>query len=245
MQTFTITFCETAENHVGMEKIGNTVDNGFSCEELLDIHNKYPSFTEYYKLNTIPEQQEASILVIRNGLFSFGIDHLALFKEQDQLNKDKHALMKGRVCNKKARWNLCFSNYDQEPNYELGKGTVVNFNRTPLLNELRNKLPWVFGNKAYNLNAEGNYYYDLNQCYIGYHGDAERKRVIGVRLGYSMPLHIRWYINSQQYGEKVTIMLNSGDMYVFSEKAVGTDWKKRSIFTLRHAAGFNSKNFTA
>lgn len=26
-------------------------------------------------------------------------------------------------------------------------------------------------------------------------------------------------------------------MYVMSEKAVGTDWKRSSIYTLRHAAG--------
>jgi hypothetical protein len=26
-------------------------------------------------------------------------------------------------------------------------------------------------------------------------------------------------------------------MYVMSEKAVGTDWKKKKIYTLRHATG--------
>jgi len=35
----------------------------------------------------------------------------------------------------------------------------------------------------------------------------------------------------------VTINLHHGDMYVMSEKAVGTDWKQRKIATLRHAAG--------
>ena len=28
-----------------------------------------------------------------------------------------------------------------------------------------------------------------------------------------------------------------GDFYVMSEKTVGTDWKKKSILTLRHASG--------
>jgi hypothetical protein len=31
--------------------------------------------------------------------------------------------------------------------------------------------------------------------------------------------------------------LHSGDLYVMSEKAVGTDVKKKKIATLRHAAG--------
>ena len=30
---------------------------------------------------------------------------------------------------------------------------------------------------------------------------------------------------------------SDGDMYIMEEKAVGNDWKKSSIFTLRHAAG--------
>jgi len=32
-------------------------------------------------------------------------------------------------------------------------------------------------------------------------------------------------------------MLNDGDMYIMSDKAVGFDWKKRNTKTLRHAAG--------
>ena len=32
-------------------------------------------------------------------------------------------------------------------------------------------------------------------------------------------------------------ILNNGDMYIMSEKTSGFDWRKRSIKTLRHAAG--------
>jgi hypothetical protein len=37
----------------------------------------------------------------------------------------------------------------------------------------------------------------------------------------------------------VDITLNAGDVYLMSEKAVGTDWRhtKDGILTLRHAAG--------
>jgi hypothetical protein len=31
--------------------------------------------------------------------------------------------------------------------------------------------------------------------------------------------------------------LNGGDLYVMSEKTTGRDWKTKSIYTLRHAAG--------
>jgi len=153
--------------------------------------------------------------------------------------------MKGRVCNKKARWNLCFSDFDQPPEYENGKGTIINFTHLPILSLLRSRLPDIFGVKSQNMLAEGNYYYDLNKCYIGYHGDVERRRVIGVRLGSTMPIHFKWYQNYEPQDTKTTIYLKHGDMYCMSEKAVGTDWKKKLIWTLRHSAGWDSKDFKA
>jgi hypothetical protein len=36
--------------------------------------------------------------------------------------------------------------------------------------------------------------------------------------------------------------VDGGDIYVMSEKAVGTDWLKKNTFTLRHATG--SAEFT-
>ena len=33
------------------------------------------------------------------------------------------------------------------------------------------------------------------------------------------------------------MVLNDGDMYVMSEKAVGFDWLKKTVPTLRHASG--------
>ena len=37
--------------------------------------------------------------------------------------------------------------------------------------------------------------------------------------------------------EVINIGLNDGDVYIMSEKAVGADWKLRSKYTIRHAAG--------
>ena len=36
---------------------------------------------------------------------------------------------------------------------------------------------------------------------------------------------------------QVEINMKGGDIYIMSEKAVGQDWRKRNIYTLRHAAG--------
>ena len=84
---------------------------------------------------------------------------------------------------------------------------------------------------------EGNYYYDLKKCGIGFHGDTERRKVVGMRLGCDMNLVFKWYINSKSLGERCELNLKHGDMYVMNEKASGFDWKKRSKLTLRHSAG--------
>jgi len=87
------------------------------------------------------------------------------------------------------------------------------------------------------LKGEANYYYDVDNCGIGYHGDAERRKVVAFRMGETMPIHFQWYQKSLPVGENVKIMLEDGDMYIMSDKAVGTDWMKKKEGTLRHAAG--------
>jgi hypothetical protein len=125
----------------------------------------------------------------------------------------------------------------------VAKGTIYKFSDLPLTNKIRETLPLLFGEKARNLLAEGNYYYNLEKTGIGFHGDTERKDVIGIRTGEDeesgFPLHYQWFQNRNPIGERVQIDLKNGDIYVMSEKAVGRDWKrsKDGLLTLRHAAG--------
>jgi hypothetical protein len=240
-ETYTITFGDQAENHVGMEKIGSLAKEGFTLNELriakawFDTRNVT---TNVYDLGGLVTEitDDAYLLVAKNGLSTI-CDPNAFFLEQQNLEKDTKAFMYGRVVNKKARHNLCFDDISSLPAYESGKGRVVSFNDTPLLKCVRETLPFIIGDKACSLKAEGNYYYDINKCGIGFHGDAERRLVIGVRTGSTLPLSYRWYINSKPFGPFMDFTLSHGDIYIMSEKAVGTDWKKRKISTLRHAAG--------
>jgi hypothetical protein len=248
-KTFTLTFGDQGENHVGMQKIGSLIDKGFTVTDIKNIKkifedNMYK--TEYYCLNDLLKDvdekvEEAGIVIVRNGL-DFLLDRLKngsdlFFKEQDLLEKDSKALMRGRVVNKHARYNLCFSDFSQEADFEKGKGTVINFKDTELLNRVRDNISKYFGEKCNNIIAEGNYYYDTSKCGIGYHGDSERKIVIGIRVGTEMPLCFRWYNRSEIISDRLKLILNHGDIYFSSEKAVGFDWKKSSKYTLRHAAG--------
>jgi len=243
----TLTFGDMAENHVGMEKIGKLVKKGegFQVAELDEIAenlaNTFDLNCEIFPLNIDGrDQEEAALLVIRDGvnrILNSSEAHSNLFQEQANLEVDKRAFMYGRVVNKHARWNLCFDDVGHEPDYENGKGRVIAYDNIPLTKTLLDNLVKVIGKKAHGLKGEGNYYYDTKKCGIGFHGDSERRKVIAVRLGASLPIHYQWYRDSEPIGERIKVELNGGDIYIMSEKAVGTDWKLKRIDTLRHATG--------
>jgi len=260
MSTITLTFSSQVENHANNQQIGKleNIGEGFNLEELekcksmLEDKYKIELINLNKALNTCGlenETEQAYLLVIRNG-----VDYLLninseetkdnLLEEQQKLDKDKKAFMYGRVVNKIARHNLCFADFEQEADYEKKKGTIVDFKneKIKITNILRNNIGYLFNKegiykKTNKLLAEGNYYYDINKCGIGWHGDGERRKVIGVRLGETIPLAYLWHINNRPVGKQIRIDLNHGDIYIMSEKAVGTDWKKSSKLTLRHSAG--------
>lgn len=246
MSCITITFGDVAENHVGMQKLGAmSEEGGFTLAELKNVQAQF-SNTEliklhhYYESEDDTECEKAYILIIRNGVDEILKDENKtkkdFFKEQTDLTWDTTAKMRGRVVNKHARYNLCFAKTAQEADIENGKGTVVAFKDVPCLNIVRKKLAEIL-EKCKGLVAEGNLYYDTKKCGIGFHGDSERSLVVAMRLGKSMPLHYQWYYKTERVGRRCELVLNDGDIYFMSSKAVGQDWKKRNVPTLRHAAG--------
>jgi alkylated DNA repair dioxygenase AlkB len=186
--------------------------------------------------------EEAYLLVIEkgvDGLLGEGASKKIL-SELQSLPWDKKAKMRGRVVNKRARYNLCFAEEGHEADYESGKGTVIAFDEVKEIGRLRERIVDWLGDDVKGLNVEGNYYYDIGKCFIGAHGDAERKKVIGVRFGADFPLYFQWYRQSKRVGKRLKVNLQQGDVYIMSEKATGYDWKKRKILTLRHAAGIDA-----
>ena len=255
--TITITFGEVAENGPKMQKIGNIAREGFTITDLMNMKEYFKRegiISEYYNLNDEIDGQgdPAGLLVLRNaashiignGNYNSDVD---LYNQLLKLKWDKKAMFKGVVLNKNARHNLVFSDFDQESDYEQGKGTVVKWKRVPLLKSIKKRLVQFFGDKARDLHGEGNYYYDTKKCGIGFHGDSERKKVIAVRLGQSIPIVFQWIEsivkpndrkkNFTQVGNQLILNINHGDIYVMSEKATGNDWMKKTKFHLRHSAG--------
>lgn len=261
-EVITLTFGDCAENHAGMQKIGEAMMGGFTVAELQSLNHYFSDHeckTEFVNLkkellskwiqeNTNESNdldnsiEEGCLLVVRNGLSKLGCIPEELRKEMLSLKWDTKALFRGVVKNKIARSNLCFDHMAQDACFEQGKGTIIAYNTIPYLQKVRTCLIQTVA-KACNKNidhivCEGNKYDDPLRNGIGFHGDSERNLVIGIRLGNpSMPLVYQHYYHYKPIGKLFRIDLQDGDIYFMSTKAVGKDWKKSSRVTLRHAAG--------
>lgn len=240
----TSTWAPSGENHRGNQLVGDSTRHDvYSMAELRELHDKYAASGIQSTLIDLgqylpPEygEYEAGVLIIHQAVSKvFNVSEEDLFRELTTIDYDTRALMYGRVVNKNLRHNAIIADFDQAPNYEEGKGTVVNFTHFPLMQHIRTHLPTLFGEKARTLISELNDYYDVAECGIGYHGDTERTMVIGMRVGARFPLSYCWYHRGIRVSQQVDLTLNSGDIYVMSEKAVGMDWKMKVIPTLRHA----------
>lgn len=242
----TLTGGGAGENHKGMEILGTPRKNGFTFEELETCEKIYKAagyeceLIHLHEALPAPLQEEADkawILVVRNGV-SMLTDADKLYSQVLALKWDRRAKMRGRVVNKHARWNLVFmTGKKQLPDYEAGKGTIYDIDGISHLAAVRDGMPTLVGDKAKGFIYEGNWYYDVSKCGIGFHGDTERKCVVALRLGASMPLVYEWYRRSKTVGGRIELSLDHGDLYVMSEKATGFDWLKQKPLTLRHAAG--------
>ena len=243
-QAICLTFGEQSENHVGMKINGGGLANsGFSVEELEQIKENLGVESEYYRLDEMVDEdglEPAAILLIRNGLEKLvGETPRKMMEEQLSFEWDKQYWdnRRSKVLNKRARYNVCFGEESVDAKFEEKQGTIIGFDRVPILKKLKESLGGFFGDKARNLEVEGNLYYDVKKCGIGFHGDGERKRVIACSLGATRPIHWQWYHRSKPIGERLRFEIGAGDIYVMSEKASGFDWRRRSQKTLRHAAG--------
>lgn len=95
-----------------MEQIGTKATAGYSCALLQDLHHRLTQagqICEYHSLAQHLDQPEAAILIVRKYCTDPEI-----LPELLALPWDQKALMRGRVCNKHARYNLCFADYSQE-----------------------------------------------------------------------------------------------------------------------------------
>lgn len=208
LRTWTITFGEVAENHVGMQQVGGGGDGagrrapaGFTRDELEEaaaIAAANGFVTEWVELEPALSSAlrdsttyKVCVLVIRRGIGLFlAPDELAALQQHlKTAPADKQAYMYGGVRNKHSQHNLCYAYQAQAPVIDQKKGTVVAFATVPVLQSIRRQLPELLGPKADRLMAELNNSSDVSRCGIAFHGDSERRLVVGcLRCLHAAPL---------------------------------------------------------
>ena len=242
-----------------IEMIGENISKVIKKEniEVLNLNN----LSGEESIMGLKEEDQARFIILRNwsdkteNIYKECTDnkwdskYLDPNKYRTEIKDGKEVRIRGRVMNKLARTNLCYvAGMSQEPEYIEGKGTIVDLNSKKTLHNEVNRLREMLqtsliegGSKSkVEINVvEGNRYYNLKKTGIGFHGDTERVVVICLTIGGggNYPMRFQWFKDGMPLGNPIDINLNDGDVYVMSEKAVGADWKLRSKYTLRHAAG--------
>jgi alkylated DNA repair dioxygenase AlkB len=262
-----LTLGDAGENHVGNQMLGEKgeIGSGFTVNDLNIIKSRYEELgytCEYVDLSSTLNNASnngrtgdisdwgfnAGVLIIRR--FVKKVDRIKLYGEVTSMEWDRkyYDTRRKKVLNKHARGNLVFvDGFEQEPDYENKKGRVVDIKSLETLDRVKTSLLDGISislensdstTKSISYICEGNRYYDLKKCGIGYHGDKERTRVICLSLGVdNYPMNWVWFYRSKPIAPPTEVRLNSGDVYIMSEKAVGYDWAKKVFPTLRHAAG--------
>ena len=267
----TVTFGDSGENHVGNQQIGCRVNegDGFTLEDFQNakkyINDNFPeAVVNIYDMKELLIDcvgDKNTTETITEGMLEYLPDTVMIEIENlvdsdlaDAIEQELSALewdrkywdvRRQKVLNKRARKNLCFDKNSQEPDYENGKGRIVSFDSLPNLSRAKELIAKVFGKKGENLIAEGNGYDDRTKHGIGYHGDAERLKVVALRLNEAdengdrgtMPICFQWYHKFKRIGDKFKLQVKHGAIYGMSEYATGFNWKQSSLYTIRHAAG--------
>jgi len=187
MSFLTHTLCDCGEGHVGGGQVGQLADGGVPAAELGEIADKHPEFCRFIDLTHVGH--EAGVLVIDGGvdrlLGKSGKERLLAESLAQTFDTTFFNTRKKVVQNKHGRRNNCYADFQQDGDIPNGKPTVVDFESAPEMKKLRETLPGFFGKWAEGLVAETNLYTDVSSAKvgIGFHGDSERRKVVGVRLG--------------------------------------------------------------
>jgi hypothetical protein len=225
--------CET--EMFNLKKLGLVDEN----DELLIIKNKNDEIVNVNSAHFLIIRGFIQAILEKNELKMNDLMEEVMGKYWDSKYWDTR---RQKVLNKHARKNNCIAKDEQVADYSKGKGTIYSFENMKIINLLKNEFKKI-GEKFDFACAEGNLYEDggKKKNGIGWHGDSERRRVLAMRLGLnpSMPFYYRWKYRHKEIGELMKFNINTGDVMIMSEWAVGTEWKKSSEVTLVHATGAN------
>lgn len=244
-EAWSLTFGDMGENGPGMQQYGTAHAQGLSearLDQITAVFEALGSVVERHRLGSLCRDRTdlpyAELVVVRGGAKALlpEASWSSLRSEITDRKTDKKAVFRGVLKNKNARHNYGLGPVSQTADLPAGKGTIYAFSDLPMVDQLRRKIQDA--SQLQDLVGEVNHYYNVKKTYIGYHGDSERRVVVCVRFGADFPLMFQWYHRYTPIGDVKRLVLREGDIYFMSDLAVGWNWKRSSVPTLRHAAGF-------
>ena len=249
--TWSLTIGNGGENHTGMEFLGKRRQRGegWDIDRLLAakdiLENIFGKKVEVFNLNElclgeveIPEQKrpkDAYLMVVRNFLTKEVHENFKKELSSYEWDRKYFDTRRQKVLNKHARANVCYGKTGRASDFENKKGTIIGFDQSPLVERLLRVVEILMNDK--DLIVEGNQYDDVDKNGIGPHGDTERVLVACLRVGEAMTMKFGMFNDCLMKGKSFKTIINGGDLYFMSEEAVGAEWKHRSKWTWRHAAG--------
>ena len=250
-KTWSLTIGNGGENHTGMEFLGKKrkKGEGWDIDRLLGakdlLENIFGKKVELFNLNElclegieINEKQrpkDAYLMVVRDFLTKEVHENFKKELSSYEWDRKYFDTRRQKVLNKHARANVCYGKTGRAADFENKKGTIIGFDQSPMVERLLRVVEILMNDE--NLIVEGNQYDDVSKNGIGPHGDTERVVVACLRVGSAMTMKFGMFNNCLMKGKSFQTIINGGDLYFMSEEAVGAEWKHRSKWTWRHAAG--------
>lgn len=100
---------------------------------------------------------------------------------------------------------------------------IINFDDTPNILKLKKH---IFEN-------DDDVVANIDYCAIDFHGDPQRRNMVGIRMGTLTVMDFQWSIGGKNCGN-ITIMLDPGDMFIMSEYATGVNCNQMDVPVLLH-----------
>ena len=247
-ESYSVLLCDRAKSLTAEgEPTGEMAPTGFDaahlrrvceclCKEGLDA--SIVDLTPHCRLKDAPE---ACILVIRGWRPDIAD---AAFQQVRGIKYDTFTHQYGHVVQAHSRHVVFVGEKPRKADESIGMRTVLGWQDVDVIDKARAWIAKVLDSEEYIKSACILKYPDIRKCGISAHGDGERRRTIVYRVGKvssKRSLDFQWYRDGAEVSDKVKIDLHHGDFAVSSEVAVGTNWKKRKIPTLRHSTGFIAK----
>lgn len=253
----TISLSESVSHGNDMWRIGIKSKTGFSNDELLRIFYSLPQgLCDLINLKdvlptTLYEIPDAYILIIRSMYLEYANKIFNTMVNIESSNEDgnitgvqwdNQRFNKDKIVTNKLHSKLLFldigSEYKVQFNHFEKRGTIYNVRRMPELFQFATEMTSLLMRSFY---VEGTNYYNTNECYSPLSQNKESKQVVNLHLGNSIPLHFKWFHNTTEVSDLVSIQLNHGDVYIMNEVALGSVKESKSKLYLKHGIGNDPK----